>query len=288
MTSSSIFSFSTSWNAFRHNSAKSLITEIKKLGFDKIELSFSLPKKLVDEIKEAVDNKEIVVTSVHNFTPLPKDLEGQRIYPDHYNIASLDDAIREKGVSLVKATIDTACSLGARVVVLHLGRVEMVDYTRDLAFLAGDEKNYQKMKFFMEKERAEKSKLFLSEAIKSLEEISLYALKKNIKIGLENRVYHFEIPSIKEMEVIFNRFKQSDNIYFWYDVGHAKVFENIGLVKPWEYLERFNDRLIGMHIHDVDFIDDHRAPGDGSVDFSGLLKCQGEEIPRRIVRLIFS
>jgi sugar phosphate isomerase/epimerase len=33
-------------------------------------------------------------------------------------------------------------------------------------------------------------------------------------------------------------------------------------------LERFRERLVGMHLHDIRGISDHRAPGVGDLDFS--------------------
>lgn len=271
MKASRKFSFSTSWNARRHTNAESLVEEIKSLGFDRIELNFSLPKSIVDGIAGLVRDNKIIVTSVHNFCPLPESLSGQIIYPDHYNLASLNKDTRQKAIELAKMTVDTARSLNAEAVVLHLGRVKMADKTRELALLLKD-KSYEAAKTLMDDERRSKIAGHIDSAIKSLGEISAYAKEKNIKLGIENRYYHNEIPSVSDLEIIMKRFSADDNVFYWHDVGHAKAFEYLGLVKKDENLKKFGKRLLGMHIHDIIGIDDHKAPGMGDVDFSGLIK----------------
>jgi hypothetical protein len=42
------------------------------------------------------------------------------------------------------------------------------------------------------------------------------------------------------------------------------------LVDHFEWLERFSDRMIGVHLHDVCGIIDHQVPGMGEVDFNRI------------------
>lgn len=122
----------------------------------------------------------------------------------------------------------------------------------------------------MQKERDQKSKRFFAQTLRSLEQLSSYAQKCKVRLGIENRYYFSEIPSIEEMEVILATFP-SPPIYYWHDVGHAQIYENLNFFEHKIMLDKFGPSMIGIHLHDVEAIDDHRAPLKGKFDFS-LLK----------------
>ncbi|GAI91730.1 unnamed protein product, partial [marine sediment metagenome] len=79
-----------------------------------------------------------------------------------------------------------------------------------------------------------------------------------------------EIPTPEEMQAILTVFSGAP-IYYWHDVGHAQIYENLGFFKHKALLDRFKQRMLGIHLHDIDGIDDHRAPLKGRFDFN-LLK----------------
>jgi sugar phosphate isomerase/epimerase len=118
----------------------------------------------------------------------------------------------------------------------------------------------------MIKERAEKRDAHLDAVCRSLEELSKYAWGKDIKIGLENRYYYREIPTHDEIGMILNRF-QGSNIFYWHDVGHAQIFENLGLARHIDYLEPNAYRIIGFHLHDIEGTKDHKSPHSGKFNF---------------------
>jgi sugar phosphate isomerase/epimerase len=210
---------------------------------------------------------------LHNYCPIPEDLPLEEALPDCYSLASTNEEERKKAVRYTKRTIDTASALAAKAVVLHTGRVETSDATRNLIALylreGKDTKDFQQLKstFFAERER--KAAPFFDNALRSLEELGRYAQDKSVKLGIENRFYCREIPSFKELSVILNKFKGSC-ISYWHDTGHARVMESLGIIRENEYLDAYEEDLCGMHIHNVVACRDHKAPQAGEIDFSDL------------------
>jgi sugar phosphate isomerase/epimerase len=122
---------SASWKAFAYRSGKRLLLDIQKAGFSEVELSFNITRRMLAEIKACYLSLGIKIVSVHNFCPIPGGFTRKKALPDCYSIASLDNKQRLLAVAFTKKSIDTACVFGARVVVLHCGRVEVPDRTKE-------------------------------------------------------------------------------------------------------------------------------------------------------------
>ena len=87
-----------------------------------------------------------------------------------------------------------------------------------------------------------------------------------MRLGLEVRYHYFEIPLPDELELFLN-LGYDDIVGFWYDVGHAETLDQMGFIPHEEWLKRFASRMVGVHLHDVIGIDDHRAAGLGQVNW---------------------
>lgn len=264
---------SVSWKAFAHRSAKALLLDIQKTGFSDVELSFNLTRRMAAEIKTLHLGLGIKIVSVHNFCPIPDGLTRNEALPDCYSIASLNHQERLLAVAFTKKSIDTACLFGARAVVLHCGRVEVKDRTKELIRLCkrglGGTGKFKRLRQGIIDERRLMIGPFFENALKSLREINAYACKKNVLIGIENRNYYREIPTLDELGLIFNEFKHS-NLGYWHDTGHAQIMQELGFARHEDYLKAYASRLVGVHLHDVHNCKDHMSPSQGELDFSIL------------------
>ena len=259
---------STSWNNNKGISGTELVTQIKELGIEQAELGMTLSRQKVEEIKELKEKGSIRVVSLHNYCPMPDSSETERMAGD--SLASSDEEERKQAVFFTKRTIETAKSLGAGIVVLHAGKAIAEPKTRFLfdlyeRGLKGTDR-YEAFKAQMFEERRRNRDEHLDALFSSLRALSEFSLGLGIRLGIENR-YHFrEIPSLEELAIILDHFKDG-NIFYWHDTGHAQVFENLGLAKHADYLETGKGRLAGVHLHDVVGVDDHLVPGKGNFDF---------------------
>jgi sugar phosphate isomerase/epimerase len=108
------------------------------------------------------------------------------------------------------------------------------------------------------------------EAVKrSLDELLEIADRNHIRLGLENRYHHMDIPSPDEMEMLLSMAGE-DQLGVIYDVGHAQTLERLGFYNHKQWLDRFSSRIIGVHLHDVIGLDDHQTPGEGEANFAEL------------------
>ena len=219
-------------------------------------------------------NLGISIQSLHNYCPIPDGLTPQQALPDCYSLAALDKQERSLAVKYTKSSIDTAARLGAKAVVLHCGRVQIPDLTRQLIDLYNQGRkghpDFIKLKEKMIRQRKRHAPAFFEQALNSLDELNAYAKLKGVFLGVETRFYHCEIPDILEIGVILKKFCNSQ-IYYWHDTGHAQLMENLGFLKHKDFLDLYGQSLIGVHLHDILGCQDHLAPLKGEMDF-GLLK----------------
>lgn len=267
-----MFAFSTCWNSQRHSDGREMIHEVRALGFEYVELSHGTRLSLLEGVKNAVTDGEIKISSLHNFCPLPFGVMGPA--PDYYLPSSRDEGERHSAVQHTLRTIDWAVALGAKVVVLHLGRVQMRGYTTRLLdlYVAGkaETPKFQRLREKGVAVRDKKRQKYLDQVYRTLETVLPHAHEAGVKLGMETRFGIEEIPDEQEAEEILTRFG-TDAILYWHDVGHAAVKEVLGLMVMEAILGRFRGRTLGMHLQDfAPPAEDHQPPGFGTFDFARL------------------
>jgi len=249
-----------------------MLREIRELGFEYAELSHGIRLSLVEGILQAVDNGEIRISSLHNFCPLPMGVSHAS--PNLFQFSAESARERELAIKCTLKTFDFAVRVRAPVVVLHMGSVEMKDYTRRLKDLLADghrgTDRYESLLAEAIERRESKKEPFVERAYETLRRLIPEAEARGLRLGIENREAVEEIPFETDLLFFFREFPQPA-VTYWHDTGHAQIKEELGLIQHMLHLESFADRLAGFHIHDVrPPCRDHCPPGSGQVDFAAL------------------
>ena len=249
-----------------------MLREIRELGFGYAELSHGTRISLLPGILEAVDAGEIKISTLHNFCPLPMGVNYSA--PNLYQFTADRERERELAIRYTLKTLEFAERVKAPLVVLHLGSIEIKDYSGKLKeMLERGEKGtprYEKICAELLTKREAKKEPFVENLYDSLRKIVPVAEAKGIKLGCENREALEELPFESDFMFLFREFA-SPNVTYWHDTGHAQIKENLGFIQHAMHLESLAHRLAGFHIHDVQPpARDHCAPGTGSVNFAAL------------------
>lgn len=243
-------------------------------GYDAIEVSHSTDTEKLEAI---LGSGILPVTSVHQPAPWVRHHDGRG--NSHLNLAAVDEDERRAAVDYAKATIELAARIDAPRIVVHLGQVSDVpeQFDEELAmrriFDSGGEEpeRYEELRQAAITRRAREAEPYVAQARRSLLELVRHAEPHRVAIGLENRYHYHEIPQPNEYEPILDGLALEQAGY-WHDTGHAEVLHRLGFNDRHEWLSRLSPRLVGAHLHDVIGIGDHRAPGDGDVEWDYIVE----------------
>jgi HAD superfamily hydrolase (TIGR01549 family) len=240
----------------------------RRLGFARFELNHQIPPEVLD----SMDLKHFHIATLHD--PCPAVVMAKQLEREDRVITSRDETLRRDGVDGVKRTIDQAVRLGARSVVIHPGRItgdhSLDNQLRDLYRKgARATAEYERLRHATAADRLSRRQPHLDSLMKSLHEIISFAKDSGVSLGFENRFHYYELPIFDEMQAILAEFEQPW-VGWQLDVGHLQVLAILGFESFTDWLEQFGRRIIGVHLHDVQGIQDHRAPGSGDVDFRAI------------------
>jgi HAD superfamily hydrolase (TIGR01549 family) len=273
-------SFSSMWAIKNFQTFSDFLIASHNLGFNKIELNHQVDSEMLS----GIDLPNARISSVHE--PCPADISAAALKERDWLISSTNEEFRLKGVQSIKNSIDLAARLKLPVIVVHCGQVVMdtsIEIKLRALYTAGEKESqeYQALKHLFIERRNERIAPHLIALKKSLHELLEYAAKYSIRLGLENRYHYFDIPGLDEMEELL-ALAGPDSLGFIYDVGHAQTLDQLGFYPHEDWLKRFSSRMIETHIHDVQGIIDHMAPGLGDVDFERIAPYLPEGIIRTL------
>lgn len=264
-----ILSLSTMWAQQERFVADmhTFVHETLALGYSHIEVSHSTATPAFTRLMEF---HGVPISSIHAPAPLVRD--GDNRSNSSLNLASTHDAERRKAIEYTKGSIDLTKQHGGTHVVVHLGGVgtAMFEAERELRrkFDAGEREGerVEELRAEIIRQRAAEAGPWVEKARETLRELAAHGERQAIAIGLENRLHYHEIPQPAEAAMLVADYAP-DLVGYWHDVGHAEVQARLGLVDKRLWLDTNGARTIGTHLHDVDGIGDHRAPGRGDVEW---------------------
>ena len=264
---------STAWNALRHESGKKMVRELLDLGFDVLELDVHVTSGMIEEVLEIVKRGQVRICSLHNYCPLPAGIKREDAARNVLPLSSTDETERAAAVAQTRQTIEWAARLQASAVVLHLGLVPMETRQREALRLIGAGSREQARAMIVEDlmERAALRRPYMESLMLSMQELCSHAEAAGVKLGLETRYYYSEIPSLDEFQMVFKQVP-SPALGYWHDTGHAHTVATLGIADEEDFLKKYADRLIGVHLHDAVGGSDHRALGSGEIDFTKTLQ----------------
>jgi sugar phosphate isomerase/epimerase len=190
-------------------------------------------------------------------------------------LSSVNEAERTRAVESIKRSIDAAGEVGAQAIVVHMGNTgvaprqgSLVDAVQRYGRLSDE---YRRLRDQAWADREAAKGPHLQAGLRSIREIGEHAAGTDVRIGVECRDSYHEIPSIDEFAEVF---AATDGlpVGYWHDAGHGAKLDFLGFIEHEEFLRRYGDRLVGMHVHDTHGARDHLAPGMGETDFEMLAR----------------
>jgi sugar phosphate isomerase/epimerase len=264
---------STAWNG-PGDSPQRLIEQHRGLGFRRLEAYAHFTLDGLRALAAAARAQAVEIASLHGPCPVPSDASGMRLALGDW-LASTVETERRAAVDAHKRTIDAAVEVGARAIVVHLGNSGAAP--RQGAILdtiarhgrMSDE--HLRLRDQAWSERQASAPPHVDAALNSMRELGQHAAGSGVRLGAECRDGYHEIPSLDEFADLFAACEGLP-VGYWHDAGHGAKLEFAGFVRHEDYLERYAEHLVGMHVHDTRGARDHLAPGTGDTDFGMLAR----------------
>jgi sugar phosphate isomerase/epimerase len=262
-------SLSTMWMKRRFERPRDFFLAGVEMGFTSFELTAVATPSFFDDIHPG----EFTLTSIHD--PLPCDIDSTGLRQCDIVFTSLDEERRQKAVEITKTTIDAAQRYGATAVILHVGQSDtdpsFEDALQQLLLdgrIDSPEASAIRSRIMTERQYLHEERM--AALMRSMDEVIPYASARSVCLGIETRRHIGEIPNFDEMLTLLSTY-QDGAVGYWHDTGHAELQAVLGMTPHDEWLRSFGARVVGLHLHDCIGMEDHRAPGTGSVDWQGLV-----------------
>ncbi len=283
-----MYGISTCWRSTIITDGDELLDAMLESGLSSLELDYRIHETEFKKIEKRLKTDEFTIITVHNIFPIPKEALSKNNAYVQPSLSSLDIDERKLAGKYGINTIRLTSDLGAKLVVVHLGKVEMNrERSKLFPFYKNDKIDSQEYRQFIKRkldERAAKAPPYFDALLKSLDQLNEEAFHRGVLLGAENRYSYNQIPFADEFDIIFREF-EGGSVRYWHDVGHAEISYRLKILDhEKDYLEKYQQHLAGMHIHDINGLQDHLAPGQGDFQFK-ILKPYLNENSIRILEI---
>jgi len=259
-------SISSMWAMGRFDDAAAFVAAVHQLGCAHVEANHEMPPAMFEGLVRLSREEPGLVTSIHD--PCPATISLREMTQQDCLLSSVDPDRRRRAIQIARQSIASAQAVGARVVVLHIGRVrgpgQLEKQLREQYNAGSPETDWLRQELI--RERARLREPFLEAVTASLLELAHEARAAGVRLGLENRYYYPEMPIWDEVGLLLERLP-ADVVGYWHDVGHAQVLETLGLERHEAWLRAYGPRCLGIHLHDCRGLHDHQPPGRGTIDW---------------------
>jgi sugar phosphate isomerase/epimerase len=262
---------STAWNGPGSN-PDHLLEQHRALGFRRLEAYAHFTLDALRALAARARDLDMHIGSLHGPCPVPTGPNGYSMPVGDW-LASTNATERLRSVDALKGTVDAAAEVGARAVVVHLGNSGVTSRQASLfdtiARHGRLSPEHVALRDSAWREREAAKGPHLAAALESIRAIGEHAVGTGVRLGVECRDGYHEIPSLDEFADVLAA-TEGLPVGYWHDAGHGAKLDHLGFLSHEDFLRRYGERLVGMHIHDTRNGRDHLAPGQGSTDFSML------------------
>lgn len=272
-----MFGISTAWISGKVSDGNELLRHLAETGLSAIEIDYRVTPAMLEAMRPRLAREDFKVLSIHNYCPLPEGYTKEQA-TSLFQPTSLDEDERKLAIKHSIVSLQWAADLGAQVVVFHLGQVDMdpeestlKGYFREEKVSSSEATEFREAKL---EERRRKASPHLQALLRTMDRIHKEAVKLGVYIGAENRYHYHQIPFGSEFDLLFSEFR-GGHLRYWHDCGHAELNHRLGFLHhESDLLARYQEHLIGFHIHDINGLKDHKAPGQGNMDFAAIARYQ--------------
>ena len=250
------------------------------MGFRRVEFGLSEAPVPLNGFEESRRETGITVSSIVTgcLNPRSEHMTGTKL-------GSLDPELRERAMISCRRHIQLAAKYACPIVILRGCEIEdkaLLSEAADLTEKLEDDGASEELAA----EIIDYSARVQKKAQPQVEHLcrSIHTLSQDfpdVKLALEPGATFIDILNFEAMEWVLDDLSRQ-GLGYWHDTGAVHRREYAGLPGQGEWLERYNGRLLGVHLQDAVATVAEMPPGLGEVDF----KLVAEFVPSNVEKVV--
>jgi sugar phosphate isomerase/epimerase len=214
-----------------------------ELGASSIAVDATVGPAWLTELVAVLERGSLPASAIEAPCPRPRGERAPRL-------AATEKDERREAILQTTASIELGEKIGARVLVLRLGRMDMKDGWRESvrAFMRGSWKAQTARRQLAE--RSHLSARALDQARFSLEPLLERAADAGVTLALANRARWFEFPDAAEIGALLEDFRGAP-LGAWFDAAAAHALECMSGSRAEDVLAALAPRLAGAWLGDA-------------------------------------